>query len=183
MNKKGLYILIFLCTCATMAQSKYYSNTGHIVFEASVPSFEEVKAENNTVTSILDATKGEIAALALVKGFRFKVALMEEHFNESYAETNTYPKATFSGRIDQFSMEELGVASRQYQLDGTLTFHGKSIEIHPILSISKKENSIFLSGTFNVKSEDFDIKIPKLLQKKVAELVKVTLNFKLVPKS
>ena len=39
------------------------------------------------------------AALALVKGFRFKNALMEEHFNENYAESNEYPKAVFKGEL------------------------------------------------------------------------------------
>jgi len=182
MIKKALYIILVLYAFASYSQTKYYTNAGQINFEASVSSFEEVKATSNTVTSILDVNKSEIAALALVKGFRFKVALMEEHFNESYAETNTFPKATFSGKIDQFSVEDLGAVTRQYQLDGTLTFHGKSIEIHPILSISQNENSIFLSSTFLVKPEDFDIKIPRLLRKKVAETVKVTLNFELEPK-
>ena len=37
----------------------------------------------------------KLAALAIVKGFRFKVALMEEHFNENYAESQRYPKAKF----------------------------------------------------------------------------------------
>ena len=52
-----------------------------IIFEASVPSFEEVKATNLNVSAVLNTNTGEFAALALVKGFRFKVALMEEHFN------------------------------------------------------------------------------------------------------
>ncbi len=95
MKKAITYIFIVLISSTLIAQSKYYTKSGSIDFEASVPSFEEVKAKNNTVTSILNTETGEIAALALVKGFRFKVALMEEHFNENYAETHKFPKATF----------------------------------------------------------------------------------------
>lgn len=58
-------------------------------------SFEEVAAKNNVVTAIINTENGEFAALALVKAFRFKNALMEAHFNANYAESNKFPKATF----------------------------------------------------------------------------------------
>jgi hypothetical protein len=41
----------------------------------------------------------EFASVSVVKNFHFKTKLMEEHFNESYAETAKYPKATFTGKI------------------------------------------------------------------------------------
>ena len=70
------------------SQEKYLTKSGVLNFEASVEYFEEIKATNTNVTAILNTSNGQFAALALVKGFRFKNALMEEHFNENYAESD-----------------------------------------------------------------------------------------------
>ena len=77
-------IVILLCSASVVAQSKYVDVNGTIAFEASEELFEPVKAENQSVTMILDTSTGKVAALALMKGFRFKNSLMEEHFNENY---------------------------------------------------------------------------------------------------
>ena len=78
------------------------TRSGEIKFEASMPAFEEVAAKNNTVSCIFDKSTGDIAVLALVKAFRFKVPLMEEHFNENYIESDKFPKATFKGKVTNF---------------------------------------------------------------------------------
>ena len=86
---KSVYLFFTLISFFAFSQEKYLTKTGTLVFEASVPSFEEIKATNTNVTAIFNASNGEFATLALVKGFRFKNALMEEHFNESYAESDS----------------------------------------------------------------------------------------------
>ncbi len=183
MKKNWLFIIIVLISSTFIAQTNYYTRTGNIGFEASVPSFEEVKTTNNTVSSILNVTTGKIAVLALVKGFRFKVALMEEHFNESYAESTQFPKATFSGEILDFSMDNLSKESVTYTLKGKLTFHGKTININPKAIISIDNNKIYLTSTFILNPEEFNIHIPKIVRKKVAKTVEVTINFVLIPKN
>lgn len=149
MNKLLKYIafIVFTITINSInAQEKYFTRAGSIGFEASVPSFEEVKAQSNTVSAVLNIHTGEIASLALVKGFRFKVALMEEHFNESYAETNRFPKATFSGKIKDFSIENLSENPMLFELIGNLNFHGKTVEIDPDVSISLNKETIYLKN-------------------------------------
>ena len=100
------YVVLFFICCTSLAnsQEKYWTRSGTLTFEASMPAFEEVKATNENVTAILNTTDGTFAALALVKGFRFKNALMEEHFNESYIESNRYPKAIFKGQLLNFDV-------------------------------------------------------------------------------
>lgn len=181
-GKSVACILFFLITGSIAAQTKYYTKTGIIDFEASVPSFEEVKARNETVTSIFNSNTGEIAALALVKGFRFKVALMEEHFNENYAESSNFPKSTFSGIIENFSFDKLTTTSKPFVLNGKLSFHGRTIDITEEALISLDGNNIQMISSFILKPEDFGIKIPKIVRKKVAETVEVTIQFKFVPK-
>ena len=180
---KTKIIILFLLFCATTisAQEKYYTKSGAIIFESSVPSFEEVKATNSKVTAIFKPETGAIAALALTKAFRFKIALMEEHFNENYAESNKFPKATFSGKIQNYTTKMLKTESN-VSIKGKLTFHGVTKEIKVPATIFQKSSSIHLTSSFTIKPEDFGIEIPKLVRKKIADKVDVTLNFELKKK-
>ncbi|MBW1295776.1 YceI family protein [Aquimarina litoralis] len=177
--KKILFLLLFLISGIVFSQGKYITKKGTISFEASVPSFEEVKAKNSTVTAILNTDNGEIAALALIKGFRFKNALMEEHFNENYIESDDYPKATFKGVLVNFDKDNI---QKEYTIKGTLSLHGKSKEIQTKGELTQEGNTISISSTFITKPEDFDIKIPSIVSKKIADDISVSLNFILTKK-
>ena len=167
-----------------MTQEKYLTKTGSVTFEASVPSFEEVKGVNKNTTAIINTENGEFAALALVKGFRFKNALMEEHFNENYADSDDYPKATFKGKIEGFSLSELNNGTLQKVFNGTLNFHGKTKDIkREELTISKNsDGNIAITGHLKVNVADFDIEIPKIVSNKLSREVDVTFEFMLKKK-
>ena len=176
---KHLVYSLFFLSASVFAQTKYLTKTGTVDFEASVPSFEEVKASNSSVTAILNSENGEFAALVLVKGFRFKNALMEEHFNENYAESDKYPKATFKGKIVGFDVSKLNGTST-HKITGELTFHGKTMKIENVeVTISKANDMIQLNGGFVTQASDFDIKIPKIVSNKIAETVNVDFDFSL----
>ena len=161
--KSKILILFVFFSVSFYAQEKYYTTSGTITFESSVPSFEEVKATNTKVTAILK-DDGTIASLALTKAFRFKIALMEEHFNENYMESTRFPKATFSGKIVNFSMDKLSATEKEFSLKGKLTIRGvvKNIEIKS--QIKKLENIITIRASFSTTPEDFGIKIPKIVR-------------------
>lgn len=182
--KNLLILFVFLFTSFSFSQSKYITKTGTVNFEASVPSFEEVKAKNETTTAILNTENGEFAALVFVKGFRFKNALMEEHFNENYAESDEFPKATFKGNISNFSFENLNTSENEVTYDGSLTFHGKAKALAPetLKMALNEDGTVSMSGTFTVNVSDFDIKIPKVVSNKLSKEVSVSFNFKLKKK-
>ncbi|MEL1246180.1 YceI family protein [Flavobacterium sp. DGU11] len=171
-------LLLMLCPLVFYGQ-KYNTRAGVLKFEASVASFEEVAAENKSASAILDASNGEIAVLALMNGFRFKVALMEEHFNENYAETSKYPKATFKGKVEGLDVAKLTSEPQAFNITGDLTMHGKTKKITDTAKISKSGNNIIITGGFQVKPADFDIEVPKMVSKKVAEKVTITYNLSL----
>ncbi|MBO6880014.1 YceI family protein [Winogradskyella sp.] len=181
--KKITFIALLLISISAIGQSKYLTKTGSLNFEASVPSFEEVAAKNNSVTAILNTANGEFAALALVKAFRFKNALMEEHFNENYAESHKYPKATFKGEIEDFDFDGLSEEGSSMSIDGSLTFHGVTKEIKDIpLTMKLVDDKIILSGSFKVMVSDFDIEIPKVVRNKLSNEVTIDFSFELVNK-
>ena len=174
--KNKLLSLLIVIGFSGFAQTKMITKTGKITFEASVPAFEEVKAKNESVTCVLNPSTGEIASLALIKGFRFKVALMEEHFNENYIESDTYPKATFKGKIDNFDVSKLTATAKEFTIKGKMEMHGKSKDITITAKIKKATDGIDIDSNFTVNTDDFGIDIPSIVSKKVSKKVAVVLD-------
>lgn len=175
--KKIALLLFFISTIASFSQEKKTTKTGIITFEASVPSFEEVKATHKNASCILNTQTGEIAALALIKGFRFKVALMEEHFNENYIESDKFPKAIFKGKIIDFNLDKITSSPQKFTIKGTLELHGKTKEVTSIAIIKKENGKIEIKNDFKVNVEDFNIEIPSVVSKKLSKDVTVDCHF------
>jgi len=177
----NLFALLIIIVANTdgFAQ-KLITKTGSIKFQASTPNNEEVAAENKSVSAVLDQSTGDFAALVLIKGFRFKVALMEEHFNENYMESEKFSKATLKGKIDDFDISKITNTAKNFTLKGDLTIHGKTKPVTVIVKISKAANGVNATGSFEVKPEDYDIEIPNLVRKKIADKIKITYNFQLI---
>src|SRR6186713_3006983 len=96
MNKMVVTIfLLFIIPVAGWSQL-YMTRSGFVGFYSKT-SLEDIRAENNQAYAVIDAGKKNIAISLLMKGFVFPKALMQEHFNENYMESDKYPKATFSG--------------------------------------------------------------------------------------
>ena len=174
--KKIIVVAMLWASSMAIAQEKIICKSGAITFEASVPAFEEVKATNNSVTVVLNPKTGEIASLALMKGFRFKVALMEEHFNENYIESDKYPKAIFKGKIENFDANSLTATPKDFIINGKLELHGKTIVIKAPAKISQTNSGINLLSSFSVNASDFDISIPSVVKNKVSNKININLN-------
>lgn len=174
--KKVIVLSLLFVVNLVLAQDKKIAKSGVITFEASVPSFEEVKATNANVTVVLNTKTGEIASLALMKGFRFKIALMEEHFNENYIESDRYPKAVFRGKIENFDTNSITATPKDFIVNGTLELHGKSVPIRVVLKMNQLANGLHLSTNFSVNASDFDIKIPSVVSHKLSNKIKIQLQ-------
>ena len=121
---KHTLTLVLLMTMSTMnsieAQDMYIGKKSKVTFEVSKALFEPVKAINKCVTVILNIETGEIASLALMRGFKFKNSLMEEHFNENYIESDIYPKVTFKGHLLNFDISTLTEESTDIIVEGII---------------------------------------------------------------
>ncbi|MDZ7607020.1 MAG: hypothetical protein U5K79_15845 [Cyclobacteriaceae bacterium] len=96
-NLTLLFALLLLSNLA-VAQSKFFTRNGTTSFFSKTP-MENIEAVNNQSSSVFDTEKGEIAVSAQMKGFEFEKALMEEHFNENYVESEKYPTAMSKGPL------------------------------------------------------------------------------------
>lgn len=158
-------------------ESQFIARQGQVTF-FSYTSVENIEAKNNQVLSILDVEKKEIAISMLMRAFVFKKDLMYEHFNESYIESDMYPKATFQGKIIDF---ETAVPSQTKMINGTLTIHGISKEIAIKAIIKNNNNAYFLEGEFSLQVKDFDIKIPPILSSNIAKTISLKFRFQYQP--
>lgn len=158
------------------AQEKYVSKTGHIWFYSQTP-LETIEAHNNQVATILNIKTGAIAFDLLMKSFKFKKALMEEHFNENYVHSEKYPKSTFSGKIVDFNNLNLTKNGKyKVEVEGDLTLHGVTKKIKQPGTIEIKNDKIYATSKFNIKPEDYNIEIPNLVRDKIASTIEVNID-------
>src|SRR6478752_1481285 len=180
--KKILILAIGLLIGNAAFAQKVITKTGEVKFEANVPAFEPVAATNKTTSCVLDQSNGDIAALVLIKAFKFKVPLMEEHFNENYMESDKYPKATFKGKILNFDASKLSATKTPYDLEGDLTIHGVTKKIKTKIMLNKTGQKVAAVAAFSVKPQDYNVEIPALVKEKIAKDVNIELNFLLEQK-
>ncbi|MCJ7933392.1 MAG: YceI family protein [Chryseobacterium sp.] len=159
---------------------KYSAKTGKVTFEASVPLFDDIYAQDDNNVAVINADTGDMASVSVVKNFHFKTKLMEEHFNESYAETAKYPKTTFKGKIANFDKTKLTASPQKYTVQGTLNFHGVDKAVTSAATVYAKDGKIYMQGGFVVKPADYNVTIPKMVTKKIAENVNVEYNYILI---
>ncbi len=175
MNKLSL-IFLFINTIANCqnATNSYINRQGQVTF-FSYTSAENIEAVNNQVLSVLDASTNEIAVDILMRAFVFKKTLMREHFNESYIESDLYPKAKFIGKIIGFDPTQKDSQTRM--IEGQFTLKDKIVPLAFKVNINRKNNSYTITGATEVFVNDYNIRIPKLLSPNIAKNIQISFNF------
>jgi polyisoprenoid-binding protein YceI len=151
------------------------TKTGTISFEGSVETFQPIKATNKSTTVVLD-NKGNLAALVLIKGFRFPVALMQEHFNENYMESDAFPKATLRGKLANYDTFVPDGTTQTLQFIGTLEMHGIKKELEIPIEITYTAAGYKLLAEFKLNPSDYDIDVPSIVSKKIADKITVVVE-------
>ncbi|MFT5257411.1 MAG: polyisoprenoid-binding protein YceI [Arenicella sp.] len=171
------FMCLFLVSLAN-AQERFLTKKGMISFFSETP-IENIKAENNQVLSIVDLSKGQMAIAILMKSFMFEKALMQEHFNENYVESDKYPKATFKGNLLDF--DEITKSEVTIVIKGNLTIHGITKEMTIEALTKKTAEHIEMAGDFFIDLADFDVKIPSIVKNNISEKIKVSFRFQHKP--
>ena len=180
MKKTLLLALTFTCTIALQAQTLYVSTSSEISFFSEAP-LENTQALNKDAKSLINTSNNEMAVIIGIRSFKFEKALMEEHFNENYMESDKYKTADFKGKINEkidFSKEGIYDVSAT----GKLNIHGVEQERTLKGTITIKGNVITLNSKFKVALKDHKIKIPKTVVSNIAEVVDVTAIINYEPK-
>jgi polyisoprenoid-binding protein YceI len=158
------------------AQNRFFTKTGTIAFTAGTP-LEDIDATNKSVTSIFDASTGQIEFAVLVKGFEFRRDLMQKHFNENYLESEKFPKATFKGKFDDVTKINFKKdGSYSIAVKGTLDIHNVKKEVEVLGIIQVTNGVISSSAVFKVVIDDYGIKIPGAVKDKISPTVEIKVN-------
>jgi len=170
---KNLIIIVLLLSAQLAFGQKYYSKTGKISFYSDAP-LEKIEATNTTASTVLDGSTGNIEWAVLIQGFKFEKALMQEHFNENYMESATYPKAKFKGKIDNISSVDFK-KDGDYNVDvsGQMEIHGVTKPVSAKGVITVKGGNISAKSKFSVAVADYGIVIPKVVAENIAKNVEI----------
>ncbi|MEQ8471563.1 MAG: YceI family protein [Marinoscillum sp.] len=178
---KTTYLIIasLLVSCSVFGQSKRLIDSKAFIRFFSEAPMEDIEAINKEALGALDLETGKVAVSMNMKDFHFEKSLMEEHFNENYIESEQYPKATFSGLLKGFKAEDLKkiTDSLSYEATGTLNLHGVSKEVKIPVVFTKSGNQLQVKAEFIIRIEEYEIEVPTMLIKNIAEEVLVTSKF------
>jgi hypothetical protein len=180
--KKGIISCCFILLATSLiAQDKYYTKSGSIQF-VSKGNIETIQANHRSVTCVLDSKTGALQFAVLMKGFEFKKALMQEHFNENYVESDKFPKAEFRGVIvnnSEIAYTKEGVYNSHVK--GKLTLHGQTRDVETDGKITVKNGKLLANADFTIQMSDYNISIPKLVKENMSNTVSITVNCALEP--
>jgi polyisoprenoid-binding protein YceI len=172
---KNLTLLVVLVSCfaGLKAQHVFYSKTAHIWFFSSTP-IEDIEAHNKKSTCAIDIEKNIVEFKITMKDFLFEKSLMQEHFNENYVESDAYPIALFKGTFVNFSDLDFNLTTpQQATVKGTMTIHGKENVVETTGTLQRVNNELKITAKFTLKPGDYNIKIPTLVIKNIAEVIDV----------
>jgi len=169
-------LIVFLITMVLplgLHAQKYVTRNAKVSFFSKTP-IENIEAHNNQVNVALDFADGSIAFRVLIKSFTFEKALMQQHFNENYMESDKYPSSTFSGTIKDFGKIDLTKnGTHQVEVSGDLTIHGVTRKVTSQGTIEVKDGRILGTSEFVIKLKDYNVKKPKA----VAESITISVSF------
>ncbi|MBC7923907.1 MAG: YceI family protein [Ferruginibacter sp.] len=159
------------------AAQRYVAERSRVGFFSATP-LENIEAVTDQATSLFDAATGQVAFAVPVKSFQFAKSLMREHFNESYLESDRYPKATFGGKVTGFVNQP---GKQRVTATGDLFLHGvtRTVTVEGMMEV--REGKIVLDAVFPVKLADYRVKVPTVVFYNVAELIEVKVNFAYKP--
>lgn len=172
-----LFAFLILASAVTSAQDIYLTRNGKISF-FSHTSAEDIDAVNNEVFSTLNIKNGNLQFLVLIKGFQFKKAAMQQHFNDKeYLNSTEFPKSEFKGSVtDLGKVNFTKDGTYPVLVEGNLTLHGVTNKIKSEGSIIISGGKISSSARLQIKLSDYKITVPSIVTAKVAETVDVTVN-------
>ncbi len=172
--------LPLLLPLTSHAQERYGTRTGEVSFFSATP-IENIEAVNHKAASVFDVTSGAVEFSLLMKGFEFEKALMQEHFNENYMESGTYPKGVFKGKVQGLASDDMKKPGKHdVTVSGDLTMHGVTQHLDMKATVDMDAaGALAAACDFTVKPEDYKITIPGVVRGHIAEEIQVKVRLDL----
>jgi polyisoprenoid-binding protein YceI len=176
-----LFIILIAISFHTNAQDKFMTRNGNIKFVSGTEVIT-IEGINKSSSGVIDLKTGDIACGVLIKAFEFTLATAQEHFNETYMESHLYPRATFTGKIieiNQINPKKNG--TYPVTLDGNLTIRGISRPLKEQAILEVSNGKISGKTSFTVDIKDYNIQVPKVVDQRVAQQIKIDIDMRFDP--
>ncbi len=171
--------MLFLLVSVGMYGQRYITKNGHVWFHSEAP-LETIEAHNKQANAALDIQSGAFVFKVLMKSFIFEKALMQEHFNENYVDSDNFPNATFKGNITNMDAVDFSKpGTYDANVEGELTIHGITNQVAANGLFTVSDDMISGKSKFNVAIADYDISIPGAVAGKIADVVEINVDVKL----
>ena len=178
-----LQTLLFCTLCLTCEVGalgqQFMTREGHVHFFSSTP-IEDIEADNHQMSGLLDAATGEFAFQLQMRGFHFDKALMEEHFNESYVESEKHPKATFLGRLQSWDAELIDGQPQSVTAKGSFNIHG--VEQLADIPGELRWTGEACFRPIEVALKAYDIEVPAVVKDNISPVIAVDVHATLNPR-
>ena len=177
--KSLVFLSLLLAVLSTAPpDDRLITRNGSISFYSKA-ALENIEANTKTAVSVLDKKTGQLEFSVLIKSFTFEKALMQEHFNENYLESDRFPKSTFKGKIEDLSKVNFDKDGKYtVVVTGELFIHGETKSLVTPATITIHSGTATATTEFNISLSDYKIKIPSLVTDKISNSVKIVVNLK-----
>jgi len=156
----------------------YTCRNGLADFTSDAP-LELIKASTGSLSGVLNISDRSFTFIIPTKTFEgFNSSLQRVHFNEDYMETEVYPNSTFKGKI----IEEVDLSvPGEYKIraKGKMNIHGVENDRIVRCDLTVSDNNINVTAGFTVFLADHNISIPSIVNKKIAEEIKLSIELTL----
>ncbi|MEM6770079.1 MAG: YceI family protein [Bacteroidota bacterium] len=166
-------VLLLGASTTVFAQGPLITKDGTTTFFSHSP-IEDIEAINEKTTAAIDFGKGDVVVKMLIKHFTFENALMQEHFNENYMESEKFPAAIFKGKLAGETVDLTKDGEYTVEITGNLTIRGINKPLTTEATLVVKGKQVSATTKFIARPADFDIKIPTVVVKNIAEEIEVT---------
>ena len=176
MKKVFFLILIGIILSQGVFAQRYLTKTGKISF-FSKTALENIEAHNNQVNSALDTKTGDFVFKVLMKSFEFEKALMQEHFNENYVESDKFPNATLKGKVNNVNKIDFSKnGSYNAEIEGDLTIHGVTQSVKVSGTFEVKDGKVNGKSKFTILLADYEISVPSPVVDNIAKEIEITVD-------
>lgn len=176
-------VLLWIAPARSVYSQFYQTTSASIKFYSSAP-VEDIEAISREGVSVINIKNGAISFKVKMRSFRFEKALMQEHFNENYMESEQFPEASFKGKSADV-IDPSTTSVQRVVFKGSFSVHGvtRERELPVLIKFSDDGKTMSLESEFMVECKDHDIKIPKILWENIAEVIEVTVNaeYQIIP--
>ncbi|MDA8994775.1 YceI family protein [Schleiferiaceae bacterium] len=157
---KKLLLTALLASSTIVSAQQYLTREARLSFDAGSP-LEDIEAFTESGSAVFDASSGKIGVQVLMTSFQFKRALMQEHFNENYVESEKFPKASFKGTYNEG------------KVTGELSIHGVTKEISVPATLREENENFVLTTAFDIILAEYNVEIPSAVADKISKAASI----------